>query len=108
MTQETEIPEDVLKAAMLHLRGMEQDVEERGDGQWKVKGFGVRNAIARGIMAERERLFDALMGQYEGWTTGPGADGIGALALSAAIFNLFPEHSKRLIGPPPSVPGANP
>lgn len=49
------IPDDVLKDAMLHLRSMEQDVEERADGTWKVKGFGVRNAIARAILAERER-----------------------------------------------------
>lgn len=50
-----DIPEDVMKAAMLHLRSMEQDTEERGNGQWVVKGFGVRNAIARAILAERER-----------------------------------------------------
>lgn len=54
----SELPEDVRKAAMFHLRSMEPDVEQKAGGEWQIKGFGLRDAIARAILAERKRCAD--------------------------------------------------
>jgi len=57
---------------------MEQDVEERGEGRWAVKGFGVRNAIARAILAEREHCATiadtALVREFDGGDFGEGVN----------------------------------
>ena len=87
-----DLPEDVRKAAMFHLRSMEADVEEKADGQWQVKGFGLRDAIARAILAERERCAQLAATEASNWSMRRDgqATADAMTMLSSSILGLTP------------------
>jgi hypothetical protein len=90
--RQIDVTDDMMRAA-LSMFGYEPEGPRETWDREMCESEAVR-IVAGAIAIERTRLFDALAAQYEGWAHGPGADDTGALALSVALFNVFPELAR--------------